>query len=161
MSLNEQTLSYISKSTLLTSPKAVGYGNQAPGEYASACRCSGWRMILGAYQEPTFSTSSKVTGGGRTLVACLAWISIIIWGLILYVSGQVVSIIMDDLFRKCHLRFMTRDIFATIFWGVLALIWIVIMSELGFLWWNMRLSAVDDLGRADSMWWAYISILTV
>ncbi len=73
----------------------------------------------------------SVTEGGRTLVAILARISIIVWGIILYVSGRVVSIIMDDFFRKCHLRFMTQDIFSTIFWGGLACMWIVFMSEMG------------------------------
>jgi hypothetical protein len=94
-------------------------------------------------------------------VACLAWITIIVWGMILYVAGQVVSIIMDDFFRKCHLQFMTRDSSSLIFWGSLGCVWLVITSQLGLMWWTERISDVDDLDEADAMWWAYISILTV
>ena len=138
--------------------KAVGYGNQAPGEKISSAASSNAGTLCSANKSSL--SYWAVTDGGRTLVACLAWISIITWGMILYVSGQVVSIIMDDFFRKCHVRFMTRDIVSAVFWGVLGLIWIVIMSELGFMWWTKRVSTAD-LDRADSLWWAYISILTV
>jgi hypothetical protein len=68
---------------------------------------------------------------------------------------------MDDFFRKCNLRFMTQDIVSAIFWGGLGFVWVVITSELGYMWWTKRVSTLGDLDEADAMWWAYISILTV
>jgi hypothetical protein len=134
---------------------AVGYGNQAPGKI-----CFGKKEVEYALYSHNATLSHRaVTDGGRTLVACLAWVSIITWGMILFVAGQVVSIIMDDFFRKCRMRCMTRDLPSAVFWGFLAFIWILIMSELASLWWSR--SADREVDRADALWWAYISILTV
>ena len=103
-----------------------------------------------------------MTPQGRTLVACLAWISIIVWAVLLYVAGQVVSIITDDFFRKCHLRFMTRDLISAIFWGFLGAFWMVIMALLSLSWWRGKISLDDNADNfLTALWWAYISILTV
>jgi hypothetical protein len=90
----------------------------------------------------------------------LGWISIVIWAVILYVAGAVVSIIMDDFFRKVNLRFMTRNLPSTIFWGAMSFAWIVFVAELALLWRNRQFSAGLD-ERMDSLWFSYISLLTV
>jgi hypothetical protein len=95
------------------------------------------------------------------LVAGITWIIVIVWEMTLYVSGQAVSVFMDNFFRKCRLLFTTQDVFSAIFWGGLGFIWIIIMSQLGVQWWTIRNSTVDDVDEADAMWWAYISILSV
>ncbi|KAG7345566.1 ion channel [Nitzschia inconspicua] len=109
-----------------------------------------------------YGNQAPVTNGGRALVGCFAWITVIVWALILYVAGQVLSIIMDDFFRKCHMQFMTRGIFSAILWGFLGFLWIVVIAELGYLWWNSSRSPPNGhVERSDAMWWAYISMLTV
>ena len=80
--------------------------------------------------------------------------------MILYVAGSVVSIIVDDFFRKANLRFMTRDLPSAIFWGLMAFAWIVLVAELALLWRTRQFtSGLDD--RMDSLWFSYISLLTV
>jgi hypothetical protein len=105
--------------------------------------------------------STPVTTPGRTMVASLAWISVIVWGMILVVAGEVAAIIVDDFFRKCHLRWMTRDLPSATFWAVLATLWIVFMAQLTFGWWTGKVASSGDFDRKDSLWFVYISILTM
>jgi hypothetical protein len=88
--------------------------------------------------------------------------SIVVWGMLLYVAGQVMSIITNDFFRKCHLRFMTRDMVAALFWGVLAIVWMMIMAFLSLSWWRGKISLEETIENfLVAFWWAYVSILTV
>jgi hypothetical protein len=80
--------------------------------------------------------------------------------MILYVAGLVVSIIGDDFFQKVNLRFMTRDLPSAIFWGTMAFAWIVLVAKLALIWRNQQfLASLDE--RMDSLWFSYISLLTV
>jgi hypothetical protein len=107
-----------------------------------------------------YGDQSPSTKQGRAMVACLGWISIVVWAMILYVAGSVVGIIVDDFFRKFHLKFMTGDIAGVIFWGLMGTLWILLMSIFTLYWWNDRIRSFDGTLQ-DSLWFCYISLLTV
>ena len=106
-----------------------------------------------------YGNQSPETMEGRILVGCLAWISIIIWMVLLFVAGQGVGIIMDDFFRKCNLKFMTGDIAGAFFWGLMGFLWILVLASFAVAYWGEINNFQDTL--SDGLWFAYISLLTV
>jgi hypothetical protein len=109
----------------------VGYGNQAP-----------------------------VTRQGRALVSGLGWVSIILFGGISALAGNVLAIILDDFFTKYHLRFMTNPIYGATLWAVAAVGWLNIQAFIGFDWWQDK-DPEQEFTSFDALWWSYISSTTV
>jgi hypothetical protein len=57
---------------------------------------------------------------------------------------------------------MTRDMVAALFWGVLAIVWMMIMAFLSLSWWRGKISLEETIENfLVAFWWAYVSILTV
>jgi hypothetical protein len=107
-----------------------------------------------------YGNQSPVTMEGRALVSGLGWITIIAWAVVWIVAGKVTGIILDDMFRKIHLRFLTGEWISATFFGFLGWLWMLFMAWIGLIWWDER---IEDHGKslADSLWWSYISLLSV
>lgn len=82
------------------------------------------------------------------------------FGGISLLAGSVVAVVMDDFFKKNRLTFLTRPWAGAIFWAVIAILWLIMQSTIGFYWWNERQLGVA-FTRSDSLWWSYISSTTV
>lgn len=82
------------------------------------------------------------------------------FGGISLLAGSVVAVVMDDFFKKNRLTFLTRPWAGAIFWAVIAILWLIMQSTIGFYWWNERQLGVA-FTRSNSLWWSYISSTTV
>lgn len=107
-----------------------------------------------------YGNQSPITMEGRALVAGLGWLLIIAWAVNWIVAGKVVGIILDDIFRKIRLRFMTGQWVGAVFFGFLGFSWMVLMGWAGLVWWNKNIED-HDKSLSDSLWWSYISLLSV
>lgn len=76
------------------------------------------------------------------------------------VAGKVAGIIFDDIFRRCHMRFLTGEVAGSAFLGLVGCVWILVMAMVADGWWHKRLEDYDGTPQ-DAMWWSYISLLTV
>jgi hypothetical protein len=94
------------------------------------------------------------------LVSALGWFTIVIFGGLSVIGGNVMEVVFDDLFRKIKLKSLTRASFGVIFWACTAAGWIVVQGILAYNWWKQRIPD-DDTTINDSLWFAYISATTV
>mmetsp|Transcript_40958 Transcript_40958/g.98062 ORF Transcript_40958/g.98062 Transcript_40958/m.98062 type:complete len:151 (-) Transcript_40958:601-1053(-) len=107
-----------------------------------------------------YGNQSPETTNGRSLVAGLAWISIILFGAISLVAGNVVSIIVNDFFRKVKLKFLSRSEPGLFIWFSIAVGWICFIGYYAHEWWRRRVFGFE-VTMNESLWFAYISALTV
>jgi Ion channel len=107
-----------------------------------------------------YGNQSPVTMQGRALVVFMGWICIICWLVILYVAGKVVGIILDDIFRKCHLRFLTGQYVEVLFFGLLGVLWLFVTALTAQWWWNERVD-FDDKSFHEALWFSYVSLMTI
>ena len=123
-----------------------------------------------------YGNAAPETINGKLFVGLLGWITVIAWAFILYIAGKVVGIIIDDIFRKFRLRFMTGNVQSAIVWGIIALGTIALVAETYYNWesrtanpytYKFTLFGIGlehdttDLSRGDAYWFSYISLLTV
>ena len=85
-----------------------------------------WFMVLTTVG---YGNTVTYTEQGRILIACFGWISIIAFGGLIAVAGRVIGIIIDDLFRKMHLKWLSSNLGGVILWGTLSLSWMSFMAE--------------------------------
>ncbi|KAG7371417.1 ion channel [Nitzschia inconspicua] len=109
----------------------VGYGNQTPS-----------------------------TDGGRALVAALGWLSIIAFGAIIYYSTENWTAIVDDFLFRVNLNWLTHPTFAVPFWAIISCAWFVRIAASARTFWAERVPGFE-FTTGDSIWFAYISTLTV
>ena len=127
-----------------------------------------------------YGNVSPVSTYGRLLVVAFGWITIIIWAILLFIAGRVLGIVIDDLFRRCNCRVMTRNLPSVIIWFSMSIVWIAFVSE-HYLHWNNYTDNPDakssrwqlttfrngmngtdgELTATEAYWFAYISLLTV
>lgn len=108
----------------------IGYGNQAP-----------------------------VTFTGRALVYSAGFLSILIFGVVLAISGHVVTALVDDALVRCKLAFMNKHWIACIIYGTLYYLWMVIIAMKTVNWKSRRLG--ENFSSSNAYWFAYISTTTV
>ena len=124
-----------------------------------------------------YGNQSPTTFDGRLFVGSIGWFLIIVWAIILYVSGSVLGIIVDDFLRRLHLRKFTGDKLGVFVWGFFALGWMAMIGTFAFYWFNYATHPgewdIHDFWKNDnevnelymhigaSYWFAYISLLTV
>ena len=90
-----------------------------------------------------YGNTVTYTQEGRTLIACLGWISIIAFGGLIAVAGRVIGIVIDDLFRKMHLKMLTSNLGGVMLWGTLSILWMSYMAEVCTN--ENQLSTFDDV----------------
>jgi hypothetical protein len=106
-----------------------------------------------------YGNQSPVTEGGRALVGAFGWLSIIAFGGIIIYSSANWTAIVDDLFHRVNMNWLSRPAFAAPLWGVMSALWIVRIAARARTFWSERV--VDyEVTQGDSMWFAYISTLT-
>ena len=100
------------------------------------------------------------TNGGRILIYCLGWLSIIAFGGIMLLAGYTVTTIADDLFVRFNLHWLTQPKYSTLLWGFFTGSYIVLIAYHTRQFWDSR---VPDFTYTvgDSYWFSYISTLTV
>mmetsp|Transcript_12959 Transcript_12959/g.12772 ORF Transcript_12959/g.12772 Transcript_12959/m.12772 type:complete len:159 (-) Transcript_12959:31-507(-) len=102
----------------------------------------------------------------------IGWILIIIWGMVLFVGGRVVGIIIDDLLRRCRCNYWTESFHGVIIWGLIAGLWMTVVGFGSYFWFNFSynptqfedwkfMDGSSYLSLGDAMWFSYISLLTV
>ena len=96
-------------------------------------------------------------------MAVFGFISIIAFASILTNTGAVVDSLYEDFIERCKLKkYLGRPIYAATIFALLTVGWILFAAYCAYLFWDLRLpddESIPTLG--DSMWFAYISILTV
>jgi hypothetical protein len=125
-----------------------------------------------------YGNVSPVSNDGRILVVVFGWITIIVWAILLFIAGRVLGILIDDLFRRCNCRVMTRNLPSVIVWFSMSMLWIAFVGE-HYLHWNNYTDDPDSNAnrlvltafrngenvtlsqKAEAYWFAYISLLTV
>jgi hypothetical protein len=78
------------------------------------------------------------------LVSCLGWLSVVAFAGLIAVAGQVIGIIVDDLFHKMHLKFLTNDVGGVLVSGSFSVLWMLLLAEVG----NLCLLEVSTLSSA-------------
>lgn len=108
----------------------VGYGNVSVATSTIQYEVSLLSLHVDSpFDWPSIQQVFPATNEGRLMVVCLGWLSIITFGLLLAVAGRVVGIIVDDVFRKLHLRWFATDSGGALLWGALATAWIYFLAE--------------------------------
>lgn len=112
----------------------VGYGNQAP-----------------------------ISPGGRALVACFGFVTILAFGAVSAVAAQIVIVVFDDLVARWNLRILSRPSVGVVLWATVTMAWTAYAADRFYNWWNERLPEEDlpYADRWDSVWFAYITTSTV
>ena len=125
-----------------------------------------------------YGNVSPVTWEGRLMVGVLGLFTIPIWAILLYIAGKVLGIVIDDLFRRCNWRFMTRNLPSVFVWAFISTFWILMIAEFFVLTQNYaddpeeyrfspfglrdRETARENVIQLeDAYWFSYISVLTV
>lgn len=103
---------------------------------------------------------SPVTMAGRALVSGLGWLSVIAFGAITVLTAQTWTDVIEDVFRRTRLEFLSRPSYASVLWGLMSISWIALMSRRALDWWRERVPDYE-VTVADSYWFAYITTLTV
>lgn len=67
------------------------------------------------------------------LVSCLGWLSVVAFAGLIAVAGQVIGIIVDDLFHKMRLKFLTNDVGGVLISGSFSVLWMLLLAEVGSL----------------------------
>jgi Ion channel len=75
-------------------------------------------------------------------------------------AGDVIGILADDFFRKTGLKALARPIAGALFWAGIALCWLLLIARLALDFWTKRVPYLD-VDRGDSIWFAYITSLTI
>jgi hypothetical protein len=106
-----------------------------------------------------YGNQSPVTKGGRALVAGLGWLSIIAFGGITIYSSENWTTIIDDLFERINMSWLSRPGFAAPFWAIISFAWILQIATGAREFWSNRIPGYV-VTTGDSVWFAYISTLT-
>mmetsp|Transcript_8680 Transcript_8680/g.25673 ORF Transcript_8680/g.25673 Transcript_8680/m.25673 type:complete len:314 (-) Transcript_8680:1534-2475(-) len=76
------------------------------------------------------------------------------------VVGSTYAALVDDLFARKNLQWMKRPAYSAALWGLVSLVWIVLIASRARHFWNTNTPEFDyTLG--DSYWFSYITVLTV
>jgi Ion channel len=94
------------------------------------------------------------------LVSGLAWLSILLFGGVTVLAGQVWTSIVDDFLTRTNLRYLTRPSIATPMWAFVWIGWIALIASDALDFWERRVPGYE-VTVADSYWFSYISTLTV
>ena len=119
-----------------------------------------YSIIYYVSQWTGYGNQSPVSRGGRELVSGLGWLTIVIFGGLSVVGGNVMGVMFDDFFRKIKLKSLTRASSGVIIWACISAGWTLFLGVLADNWWKKRIPD-DDTTINDSLWFAYISATTV
>lgn len=90
----------------------------------------------------------------------IAWLAIVVFGAVAVVAGRIMSIILDDFFRRTKLTILTRESFGALFWCGVSIGWIYFMGMQTFDFWNGRIIN-SPFTRNEALWFSYITSTTI
>jgi hypothetical protein len=108
-----------------------------------------------------YGNQSPVTFEGRALVYGVGWLCIVLFGGVSWLAGQVITILVDDIFtRNTPLKAFVTPFRGALFWAVISFGWMYVVAHAAYQYWTTR---VPDMvvDKGDSIWFSYISTLTV
>lgn len=109
----------------------IGYGNQAPR-----------------------------TDEGRAMLFTVGFLSILVFAATTAGAGYIMTSIFDDMMKKGHIGCLGKPILATVFWGALYYIWLLLIAGYTQDWKNTRLGD-NEFDFGEGYWFAFISTTTV
>jgi len=78
----------------------------------------------------------------------------------MYLSGYTFRVIFDDFLTRIHLGWFRKNKYTTPFWLALTIAYLAFVASKAWRYWN-DYTPYDSVTRADSYWFAYITLLTV
>lgn len=129
----------------------------------SACRLNfhagGW-FFFTVMTTIGYGNQSPTTAGGQAMLYTLGFLSILVFAGVATQSGRITVLLFDDMIKRvCCLRWLSRPLLATIFWGVLYWGWLVLIAFYTTSWKRVRMG--EDFEFVEGYWFSFISTTTV
>jgi hypothetical protein len=97
-----------------------------------------------------WGNAAPVTDHGKMLVYVFGFISIVAFAALISTAGYVIATIVDDLFLRRGMRYMTQGLPAILFWFCALLGWMLVLALWGMNFANTRYGTPSAL--KDSFW---------
>lgn len=104
-----------------------------------------------------YGNQSLSTQAGRTMVYTLGFVSILLFGAVLWMAGHIVAVIVDDGLRKWP--WWTTPWAGCLLWGSIYYAWSLLIAAT-IQAWKIKYLRVD-FSFAEGYWFAFISTTTV
>ena len=110
-----------------------------------------------------YGNQAPVTTGGRTFVALVGFVSIVLFAGILTNSGSIIVVIWEDFVSRTRCcRWVRNPMFGCFVWFWITAGWTFYLGNQAKRFWKNR-GVYDEFvtGKWDPAWFAYISTTTV
>jgi hypothetical protein len=107
-----------------------------------------------------YGNQIPTTTDGIALVGGLAWLGIVLFGAVSVFAGRIMSILLDDFFRRFKLTILGKESFGALFWCGVSIGWIYLMGLQTYDFWNDRIIN-SQFTRNEALWFSYVTSTTI